>query len=379
MADAEPSKSIVIIAGETSGDFHGAHLVRAMQERQEGLFFCGIGGERLQAAGVSLLMDLHQLSVVGITEVAAKIPRVLSAVSAVKRALDRLQPDLVVLIDFPDFNLHIAKLAKKRGLPVLYYISPQIWAWRSGRIAKIRRYVDQMAVILPFEEEYYRSRDVAAIFVGHPLMDYYQDPAQQMPAPPAQEIVVGIMPGSRAGEIAKNLPVMLAAAIRIQAAVSGVRFRISVAPGIDRQWVNDLARPYLKRGCMELADGPVQDVFATSTLILAASGTVTLETAIFGVPMIVIYRVSPVSYHLGRALVSVEHIGLVNIIAGRRIVPELVQDAASPASIAREAVSLLQDPERLSEIRRALSDVRRRLGSPGAADRCAAIACRMLQ
>ncbi|HMA67273.1 MAG TPA: lipid-A-disaccharide synthase, partial [Desulfosalsimonadaceae bacterium] len=321
----------------------------------------------------------HQLSVVGITEVAGKIPRVLTAVSAVKRSLDRLQPDLVVLIDFPDFNLHIAKLAKKKGLPVLYYISPQIWAWRSGRIAKIRRYVDQMAVILPFEEAYYRSRGVAATFVGHPLLDYCQDLPQQRPEPPSREAVVGIMPGSRAGEIAKNLPVMLAAATRIRAAVSGVRFRISVAPGIDRQWVSELVRPYLEGGCMEVAAGPVQDVFAASTLILAASGTVTLETAIFGVPMIVIYRVSPVSYYLGRALVHVEHIGLVNIIAGRRIVPELVQDAASPAGIAGEAVSLLQDPERLREIRQALADVRRRLGSPGAADRCAAIACRMLQ
>src|SRR6056297_220827 len=349
MIGAETPKCIAIIAGETSGDFHGAHLVRAMRKKDEHMFFCGIGGERLKAAGVRLLMDSHELSVVGITEVISKIPKVLSGISAIKKIFNGLRPDLIILIDFPDFNLHIAKLAKNQGVPVLYYISPQIWAWRSGRIRKIRQYVDQMAVILPFEADYYRRRNVPATFVGHPLLDYYQEPVAAKSEEEKTGIIVGLLPGSRWGEIEKNLPVMLAAATRIRAAVADglpdIRFQISVAPGIDAEWMDAFVRPYASSCPIELASGAIQNIFERSDLIIAASGTVTLETAIFGVPMIIMYRISPVSYHLGRALVNVDHIGLVNIIAGERVVPELIQDAANPSEIARTAAVLLKDPE----------------------------------
>ena len=376
------SNRILVIAGETSGDCHGAHLVRAMREKDPSLSFSGIGGERLAAEGLELIMDAHELSVVGITEVFAKLPKVLSAVSGIKRMLRQERPALVILIDFPDFNLHIARHAHKQGVPVLYYISPQIWAWRSGRIQKIRQYVDQMAVILPFEAEYYRRRNVSATFVGHPLLDYYQEPSEPQSEEKKSGAAVGLLPGSRYGEIEKNLPVMLAAATRIRAAAADalpdMGFQISVAPGVDREWMAAFVQPYLSSCPITLASGTVQDIFEQSDLILAASGTVTLETAIFGVPMIIIYRISPVSYHLGRALVNVDHIGLVNIIAGERVVPELIQDAANPAEIARTATALLKDPEKLKQVRAKLQSVRHRLGTPGAAARTADIALSML-
>lgn len=378
----QTSKRIIVIAGETSGDCHGAHLVRAMREKDPSLSFSGIGGERLAAEGLDLVMDAHELSVVGITEVFAKLPKVLSAVSGIKRMLRQDRPALVILIDFPDFNLHIARHAHKQGVPVLYYISPQIWAWRSGRIQKIRQYVDQMAVILPFEADYYRRRNVAATFVGHPLLDYYQEPAAAKSEEEKTGIIVGLLPGSRRGEIEKNLPVMLAAATRIRAAVADglpdIRFQISVAPGIDAEWMDAFVRPYASSCPIELASGAIQNLFERSDLIIAASGTVTLETAIFGVPMIIMYRISPVSYHLGRALVNVDHIGLVNIIAGERVVPELIQDAANPSEIARTAAALLKDPEKLKQVRARLQSVRHRLGTPGAAERTADIALSML-
>ena len=378
MTDGETRKNIVIIAGETSGDFHGAHLVRAIRKKDSNIDFCGIGGERLRSEGVELLMDAHEISVVGITEVFAKLPKVFSGISEIKKTYKTLRPDLIILIDFPDFNLHIAKLAKKQGVPVLYYISPQIWAWRSGRIKKIRQYVNQMAVILPFEEDYYRQRNVAASFVGHPLLDYYAEQDTVTLDDNPGDLVIGMLPGSRRSEIEKNLPVMLAAAPRIQEAFPGIRFLISIAPGIDAEWVSRFITPYLKNYRVEQVAGAVQQVFEKSSLILAASGTVTLETAIFGVPMIIIYRISEISYRLGRALVDVEHIGLVNIIAGERVVPELIQADANPAGIAREAVDILNHTDRLEQVRHKLKSVRHRLGTPGAAERTADIALKML-
>lgn len=378
MTDLETPKCVLIIAGETSGDFHGAHLVRALRKKDSRIFFCGIGGERLKAEGVRLLMAAHEISVVGITEVISKIPKVFSGISAIKKIFKGLRPDLIILIDFPDFNLHIAKLAKKRGVPVLYYISPQIWAWRSGRIEKIRQYVDQMAVILPFEQDYYRKYNVPATFVGHPLMDYYTEQDTVIADGDRNDLIIGILPGSRRGEIEKNLPVMLAAAARIQETFPEIRFLISIAPGIDAQWVDQFIRPYRNSCRIGGVVGAVQQVFEKSTLILAASGTVTLETAIFGVPMIIIYRVSGISYRLGRALVRVDHIGLVNIIAGERVVPELIQADANPANIAREAIDILNNTERRQQIRLKLKSVRNRLGTPGAAERTADIAFKML-
>jgi lipid-A-disaccharide synthase len=377
MTELNRARSVAVVAGETSGDFHGAHLVRAMREADPALCFWGIGGSRLRSEGMEILVDAQELSVVGITEAFAKVPKVLSAFGLLKERFAAAPPDLLVLIDFPDFNLRVAKLAKRRDIPVLYYISPQLWAWRSGRINTIRRYVDRMAVILPFEKSFYESRNVAADFVGHPLLDYYGEtdaPAEE----PAAGLTIGILPGSRRGEIEKNLPVMLAAAARIREALPEARFLVSVAPGMDAEWMERWLRPYTPELRVDRAAGEVREVFEKSVLILAASGTVTLETAIFGVPMIIIYRISPLSYVLGKALVNVEHIGLVNLIAGERVVPEFIQEAANPSAVAGEAIALIKDEKRRGQTRKKLRSVRRLLGSPGAAERTAAIAFEIL-
>lgn len=373
MQGPQTSKCILIIAGETSGDHHGALLVRAMKRMRPDLFFCGIGGPEMRKAGVRIIVDAEKLSVVGITEVLSRIPDVLAGAAAVKRLIDAILPDLVILIDFPDFNLRMAEYAKKRGLRVLYYISPQIWAWRSGRIETIRKFVDHMAVILPFEEEYYEKRGVRATFVGHPLLEH---PEPNGPAEPdaGRPVLVGILPGSRPGEVEKNLPAMLAAASRISQKHQDVKFAVSAAPSIDPARIRHFVRPYESTLDIRIKPGNIRELLYRCSAVIAVSGTVTLDAAICCVPMVIVYRVSPVSYFLGKTLIRVKHIGLVNIIAGERIVPELIQYEASPDRIADTLSGMIANPDRLSEIREKLAGVRKKLAGPGASGKTAEIA-----
>ncbi len=379
MSPPSETRNIVIIAGETSGDAHGAHLVRAMKKRDESLFFVGIGGERLKAEGVDIIMDAAELSVVGITEVFSKISKVLQGIGEVKRIMRERRPELIILIDFPDFNLLMARYAKKRNIPVLYYISPQIWAWRSGRIKQIKKYVDRMAVILPFEAAYYRNQGVSVNFVGHPLLDYYEDSGENAQKQPGSPPVIGILPGSRRSEIEKNLPVMLAAVSLLQRRFPEMQFLISLAPSIDRQWVQSFITPYTGTCRIELVAQGVAKIFEKADLIVAASGTVTLEIAMHGIPMVIVYRISPVSFMLGRALINVSHIGLVNLIAGEPVAPELIQEQANPKRIAAAVSQMIENPEETERIREKLRSVRARLGQPGASEKTADIAMSMLE
>ncbi|MCF8027351.1 MAG: lipid-A-disaccharide synthase [Desulfobacteraceae bacterium] len=376
-----PGKQVMIIAGETSGDHHGARLVAEMAKKEPDLHFCGIGGPQMQAAGVEILVDAGQLSVVGITEVFSALPVVLREAGRVKREMLRRRPDLLILIDFPDFNLHMAGFAKKHGITVFYYISPQIWAWRRSRVKKIKRRVDHMAVILPFEADFYRAWQVPVTFVGHPLLDHYteahwQEPANNSPQESASETaaVVGLLAGSRKSEIRRNLPVMLAAAGRLAEDLPGVEFIVSVAPGIDPLWLEEWIQPWRDRIDMKLQSGEIAGILKQCTLVVAASGTVTLEAAIFGVPMVIMYRISSLSYMLGKMLVKVDHIGLANIIAGQRVVPELIQQDANSGTIACTVRDLLSDRAALSDLRRRLKTVRAMLGEPGASEKAANIA-----
>ena len=368
----------MIIAGEASGDAHGAKLVLAMREKNPRIPFVGIGGGRMAAAGVDIRVDASDLSVVGITEVLSKAKNILRAMSAAKQLL-RQGPGLLILIDYPDFNLHVAGCAKKRGVPVLYYISPQIWAWRSGRVHKIGRRIDHMAVILPFEAAFYRRHGMAATFVGHPLMDGAQetpgseDYAERLAGPP----VIGLLPGSREGEIERLLPVMLDAAVILGRRHPGARFLLSRSPSVSPSRFAEVMAAERRSLDIEVVSGDLANIYRRATLVVAASGTVTLETAIAGVPMVVIYKVSPLSYRLGKALIRVDHISLVNLIAEKRLVPELVQDDACPEGIAGTVTALLLDREDLLRMRKALLSLRARLGQSGASARTAEIALKL--
>jgi len=371
-------KRVVIIAGETSGDLHGAKLVKAMQKRNKGLFFCGIGGQALRETGVDILIDAREISVVGITEVFSKVPNILRSLRLVKKTFQTMRPDLLILIDFPDFNLHVATTAKKMGIPVLYYISPQIWAWRPGRVKKIDKLVDHMAVILPFEEDFYRKQKIPVTFVGHPLLENSLLTKQRIEDKWYDIPAIGLLPGSRQGEIERHLPVMIDAARILLKRIQTIKFIISLSPDVEEKYVKEIVRKHKGAADFEIAAGNVKKVFERSQVVMAASGTVTLESAISGTPMVIIYKVSPVSFRLGKAMIRVKHIGLVNLIAGKEIVPELIQEEASSAKIADTVFKMLSDPSGLKQLSLELLALRDKLGGPGASERVADIAFRML-
>ena len=333
----------------------------------------------MQAAGADILIDADQLAVVGITEVLAKVPRVFRAMTRLKRLLSDLRPDLLILIDYPEFNLHLAARAKKLGIPVLYYISPQLWAWRSGRVRKIRKRVDHMAVILPFEEAFYRQHNVPVSFVGHPLMDSDTGRAAlRLPSLPDMQCpVIGLFPGSRAGEVSSLLPIMLAAAQLLEKRQKKVCFVISSAPSINRALISSILGKYALSH-VEISSEPVGTLFPKCHLAIVASGTVTLEAAICGTPMIITYVVSPLSYRLGRVLIRVEHIGLVNLIAKKRIAPELVQHQVTAEAVCASAWEIISNPDKYQQVCRELAVVRNRLGKQGASRNVADIACSLM-
>jgi len=366
-------KRIMVVAGEASGDMHAANLVRAMKARNPDFVFFGIGGAAMKRSGVQILSASERLSVVGLTEVFTKIPDLFSALRTARRALARLHPDLLILLDFPDFNLHLAGVAKRRGVPVLYYISPQIWAWRSGRIRKIARRVDHMAVILPFEEELYRRQGIPATFVGHPLLDAPRMVPRCMHRPGGEVVTIGLLPGSRDREVLRHLPLMLEAARLLRDRLPGVRFLVSLAPGV-REEILSLPSD----ADVEPVRGPVDGLFDRVDLVMAVSGTVTLEAALRLVPMLILYRVSSLSYGIGKRLIRVPHVGLINLIAQEEVVPELIQGDAVPEKMADTVMDMIRRPGGLDRIRERLSRAVSLLGDAGASENTARIAERIL-
>jgi len=371
---------VAILAGEASGDQHGAKLVSAMKQKNPDLFFCGMGGDALRRAGVRIVMEASELTVVGITEVFAKIPSILKGMATIKNLLKSLRPDILILIDFPDFNLRIAAQAKKLNIPVLYYISPQIWAWRQGRVNRIGKLVDHMAVILPFEQRFYQDHHVPVTYVGHPLMDANLPAVKPvLNAGTKGQTVIGLVPGSRENEIVRHLPVILDAVEILKKRLKHVKFIISHAPSVERQQIQSAVERHPLRAEIDLVSDGVEKVFERSDVIVAASGTVTLQAAIHGMPMVIIYKVSPISFWLGRALVRVPNIGLVNLVAGERLVPELVQHEASAENIASALVHMLSDASQLNHLKQRLFALRDVLGGGGASERVADLALEMLQ
>lgn len=371
-------RKIMIIAGEASGDMHGAHLVKAIRDLNRELEFFGIGGNALRQAGVRVRVDNSQMAVVGISEALLKLKILLSALRVAKEDLRRIRPALLIVIDFPDFNLRVATAAKKLGIPVMYYISPQVWAWRTGRVKKIKKVVDHMVVIFPFEVAFYKKWHVPVTFVGHPLVDSMtpRRSREKKENLKGDSLLIGLLPGSRNEEIKRLLPTMVQVADILSEQLPGIRFAIPVASSVDRTLIETIVEGGASR--LLIQSDRLRDVLDEATLVIAASGTVTLEATIAGTPMIIVYKLSPLSYWLGERLVRVNHIGLANLVAGRSIVPELIQHQASAENIAHQALQMLRDEKGLAEIRHQLRQVAQSLGVPGASKRAAEVAMSLL-
>jgi len=368
-------RKMMIVAGEASGDAHAAKVVKAIQTIQNNIYFMGFGGKAMRDAGVHIVIDSRLLSVVGITEVFSKAHVILKALKTAKKMIRTLRPDLLMLIDFPDFNFRLAKTAKQYGVPVLYYISPQLWAWRSGRVKFIKENVDHMAVILPFEAPFYETHHVPVTYVGHPLMDSLITLNHHY-----HELTIGIMPGSREGEVIRLLPIMAKAADQLSALYPGIRFMIPVASSLDPSFINNILnqQTFIHNPIFQIINEGVTPIFQTCKLAIVASGTATLETALHQLPMIIVYKISRASYILGRLLINVPHIGLANLVAGDRVVPELVQYDATPENIVNEASRILDNPKVWETMKRKLKMIPKRLGPPGASFRTAEIARRLI-
>jgi lipid-A-disaccharide synthase len=367
-----PDGRILIVAGESSGDLHAAAVVTELKRRAPHLTIEGIGGDRMRQAGVRLHAHADDLAVVGLIEVAARLPAIWRAYRNMIRCLRDRRPDLVILVDFPDFNLKLARRAFRLGIPVVYFISPQVWAWRAGRVRLIAKYARRLLVIFPFEEDFYRERGVEALYVGHPLLDRLtpspsMDEARRRLELEGTAPILGLLPGSRVGEIARHLPLLLKSARQLMIGRPDLRVIIAVADGLPL----DLIGSWLHQEAISarVVQGRSCEVMAASDLILVASGTATMEAAIIGTPMVIVYRLAFFSWLAARLLVKVPHIGMVNLVAGRRVAPELIQFDATPERITDEARRLLLSAEQRLRMRQELGEVRDRLGPPGALGR----------
>ncbi len=359
---------ICIISGEDSGDFHGANLALAIRDILPGVHIDGVGGSRMAAAGVSLLFSSSQLSVVGITEVIGRIPAIVKARSRINTYLKRLRPDLVVLVDFPDFNLNlVAPHVKKLGITLVYYISPQLWAWRQGRIKKIRALVDRMLVILPFEQDFYRQNGVPVCYTGHPLVDEF---AEFKILPRSQRPYIALLPGSRPTEVKRLLPIMLDAAILIRENRPEQEFVLPLAPSLDEDFLREII-PADLRAWVTLVRKPLSASLRDAFFAIVASGTATLEAALAEVPMAVVYRVEKLSYLIGKRLISVPYISLVNLIAGSEVVPELIQDDVDAQNICQRVHEIIDHQDKFEQVVQDLKEVKSLLGPVGGAERAA--------
>ncbi len=378
----DTSQRILIVTGEASGDLLASHLVQAMRAADPALSISAMGGEKLREAGAEIIVDISRHAVMGITEVIGHLGTLYGIFRKLKLILKRDRPDLLILVDYPDFNLRLAGVAKKHRIPVLYYVSPQIWAWRTGRIGQIAASVSTMVVVFPFELPLYREAGVDAHFVGHPLLDIVkvsrsrEENRKHLGLLP-DRTVIGLLPGSRISEVKRILPPMLEAARRLSRERKDLQFIIPVAPGLHKAELENLTGD--DAAAVTMVDNSIYDVIDSSYLVIVASGTASLETALLAKPMVIVYRMSPVSYRIARLLVKVPHIGMANIIAGKKVVPELIQEQASGKRIAAEAARLITDTRYYGDMRTELELIKKKLGEPGASERAARIALTLLK
>lgn len=371
-------KKIMISAGESSGDLHGAALMRAASGR--GWTFLGLGGDRMAAEGARLLGHIRDTSVMGITEVAGSLRRILHLRASLKRSLDLDRPDALVLIDSPDFNFALARHGHDLGIPVIYYICPQVWAWREGRLKFLARYTDRRALLFPFEKDFYEKRGVSADWVGHPINDELPPPAlrgevkAELGFSP-QRRLLAVMPGSRRKVVERLAPVFLAAADLLLVNDPNLELALPRADSLDPEFIQGFVdrAPDAVRGRTRVIPGLSQKILAAADAALVASGTSSVEAAFLGTPMVVAYQVSPLSWALGRLLISVPYVSIANLVAGRKIVPEFLQDKVSPENLASAVWPLLAGGLARARMVDDLISVRSRLGGPGASAKVADI------
>ena len=366
---------VMIIAGESSGDLHGGRLADSLKKQRPDLKIFGLGGSAMREAGVEILADPTAVSVIGFVEVLRHLPVFRKLFHQAVDALDQRKPDLVILIDYPGFNLRFAEQVKRRGIRLVYYISPQIWAWDSGRIHKIKRLVDRMLVVFPFEKELYESHGVPVTFVGHPLLDVVKPTIPRLEALERIGLedglpIIGLLPGSREMEIRRILPTLLTASEQIQEKLpSSVRFLLVKAPHLP--W--ELYREILKGSSLKpkIVERWNYDEIYACDLVLVASGTATLECALLERPMLIVYKTSWPTYLISRLAIRIPMIGLVNVVAGTKVAPEFIQHRANPSAIAQGALNLWANAAEREAMKSAFQKIRASLGTPGASQRAA--------
>lgn len=364
---------VMVACGEPSGDLYAGALVRELRARKPGIDVFGIGGERMRAAGARLAADYHGIAITGLTEALRVVPRFYATLRALVAEARATRPDVFVAIDSPELNFRLMAALKPLGIPIVYYISPQLWAWRAGRMKTMKQFVDRMLVIFPFEEPLYRRAGIDATFVGHPLIDLISvdEPRESLlggfgldPAAPT----VALLPGSRPNELHRILPDLAAAVPLIRNQVPNAQFLVACAPGLD----DSLFAPVTSgAGASVLVKGRTDDVLNAADVVITASGTATVQTALHEKPMVVVYRLSKTTYWVGKPFVLVDMYAMPNLVAGRRIVPELIQGDFTPARVAEQTVRLLTDAQLYQGTKTALHEVRAKLGSSGASGRAA--------
>jgi lipid-A-disaccharide synthase len=381
LIEAAAATELMLVAGEASGDLHAANLVKALRRLRPDIHCYGMGAGNMRAAGVEILVDSSELAVVGLIEVLAHYKEIKAALCSLQKIIRARAPDLLILVDYPEFNLRLAATAKQAGVKVLYYVSPQVWAWRPGRVKKIGRLVDMMAVVFAFEVQFYQKVNIPVRFVGHPLVDEARpsmtraEAMNQFGLKPGGKII-GLFPGSRKGEISRLMPVLVKSSKRLSARFPDAQFILPIAPGLDR----GLIETYVDRSelSVKLVQAQIYDVIQVCDAIITASGTATLQIALLTIPMVIIYRVSMLSYWIARYLITLKYIGLVNIVADRRLVREFIQNDAQPQAIANEIERLLTDEVYAETMRREMRAIRAALGETGGSQKAAQLALEML-
>ncbi len=374
-------EKILIIAGEASGDLHGSSLIKELKKINSNLEVFGIGGNRMKREGMELIFHIDKLSFMGFFEVLKNLSLVRRVMRTMVSVAETRRPHLAILIDYPGFNLRFAKRIKKLGIPVVYYISPQVWAWGGNRVKKMKNLIDRMVVIFPFEKDIYKRFNIDCEFVGHPLLEVtrpilsFEDFQRKFDIR-KNEVVVGLLPGSRWQEVEKILPIMLESCELLKTRIKNLKLLLGLAPTIKKEDIENLLKATGSQ--VGLVENLTYDLMKHADLLLIASGSATLECAILGTPFLVLYKTSFWTYLVAKSLISIPNIALANVVAGKRIIPEFIQRQAAPNQIAEEMYEILTDRERYKTMQNELKKVKEKLGDEGASKRAAEIVTQML-